>query len=1090
MEGPSPHYLVLQVFIKAREVSGKLSENFLKKEVVFRADRVRRGSDSMRRSTRLSRSSTMSSDLPVVDENSAFVANSKDFSDRSSSASTRKSLRKSSLSVVVKPIEEDLMSKIESVEAEFNDKKQLLAGDGAGWTEKKEGDDSGRTPERSDDRESGVWNDVATPATVTPNRRSSVWKDVATPTPAQADVGESSTSDEGAPNTEVEEPQIDLIAKQEADKLDLNAEELLTEEEEEEEAEQEVDENRVSSLTEPEYEVTEGDGEADDIDGLSFESSMIGLEEGPKEEKEKEEVVNDEDVEVPASPIEAASEELVMPPPAPVDTTVTKKLSPISKPVHMATDDVDDQYQASSGTSASAIGAEAGKVPKRSSLNLSSMMTAKINKGLKHSGVDVTLATSVPFASADHTVAVEPVPAKESKAAPAVRPVKTKALPVAKPAAAPDVAARRAAPVVALRDRKAPIEAAAAAGINIKKKTVVPARAFGTVGVGAKKTTISSKASVVTAATATSQAAMRRPFAGSKEAVSTAFDTSLKPRQGQGRASATSVSLSREAVKAAKEKAEEERAVKVTALKAKWAQVKESKLQKNAAERQQDLERLNKLNTAAAAARKHALERRRVKDEDKKRQEVEELAVKVEDRLHVKKVTEEDEKRRRRESVALRTTVRERAEISAAAMEEEEDERERSLLESRRQDAQLVRAYKEKEREDRRVSLAVRGAVAQRQKQETALWEQQRQDEEIDLIERRRAGWEDTNVYKDELKANRRESVAGRLDVWRKHKVEAENDRLGRLDKEVERLELRREDWKTREAAKVEEKHAQREETVERLDQWRKEKTMEAAWEAEEAEREALERELQAAELDDVRHYQAKLQDDRRQSLAFRLDKSRIDAEHERSQFQLQREIATEEARLKEQDREDVRTGNQAVIDSRRLSLEYRTQRAIQHKRQEEGDAEYQRQMKTQDRELSEEAWRDVKRYQEQCREECRKELASSLLQQRRDYAFDLQQHQEGLERLHEDMELRRNDWKAVKASKKADCARRRRSISMRLDSWRSERLKEAKRKVAELARADEEARTREEDREALQRHKKNMQLSQLQDEFTHGFVL
>ena len=61
------------------------------KKVVNRADRVRRGSGSMRRSTRLSRSSTMSSDLPVVDENSAFVANSKDFSDRSSSASTRKS---------------------------------------------------------------------------------------------------------------------------------------------------------------------------------------------------------------------------------------------------------------------------------------------------------------------------------------------------------------------------------------------------------------------------------------------------------------------------------------------------------------------------------------------------------------------------------------------------------------------------------------------------------------------------------------------------------------------------------------------------------------------------------------------------------------------------------------------------------------------------------------------------------------------------------------------------------------------------------------------------------------------------------------
>ena len=85
---------------------------------------------------------------------------------------------------------------------------------------------------------------------------------------------------------------------------------------------------------------------------------------------------------------------------------------------------------------------------------------------------------------------------------------------------------------------------------------------------------------------------------------------------------------------------------------------------------------------------------------------------------------------------------------------------------------------------------------------------------------------------------------------------------------------------------------------------------------------EALERELRAAELEDVHNYQAKLQDERRQSLAFRLDKSRIDAEYKSSQEQLEREIAAEEVRLKEQDREDVRAGKQAVIQSRRLSLE------------------------------------------------------------------------------------------------------------------------------------------------------------------------
>ena len=278
----------------------------------------------------------------------------------------------------------------------------------------------------------------------------------------------------------------------------------------------------------------------------------------------------------------------------------------------------------------------------------------------------------------------------------------------------------------------------------------------------------------------------------------------------------------------------------------------------------------------------------------------------------------------------------------------------------------------------------------------------------------------------------------------------------------MEQLELRREDWKAREAAKKEQKHEERKETVDRLDQWRKEKTIEAAWKAEDAERDALERELQAAELEDVRNFHAKLQADRRQSLAFRLDKSRIDSEYDRNRKQLEREIADEEARLHEQDREDVRAGKQAVIASRRMSLEYRSQRAVQQKRQEEGDSEYKRQLEAQDRELSEEAWRDVKRYQEKCREEQRKEIARSLLQQQKDHSYALEQHQESLERLHEDMELRRNDWKAVKAAKKADGARRRKSISMHLDSWRAIRLKEAKKKVAELAQADEEARIRE----------------------------
>lgn len=1039
----------------------------------------------MRRSTRLSRQSE-TADLPVVDENSAFVANVKtDQSPRVSTESKRRSLRDSSMGVVVKSIDQqDLLGKLESIEAEFKQKSQMLASGGEGWTET-----SDQTPERTSDRESAVWNDVNTPATVTPNRRSSVWKDVATPTPAEGPAGVTSSED----NAEIEVAESDPVAK-EVDNLDLNEEEILNDVVDEDSANNlEVDDNRVSALTEPDFDDNELDGDADDIDELALAVNKDNVE---QEENVQEE---EEEAELPAPPTEEA-EEVAMPPPAPTaaalveESVVTNKPSPITKPLHV--DNADDDASKAS-TVVSEQKEEGEKVPKRSSLNLSSMMTAKIDKGLgqKHGGVDLTLASNMPVSE----------DAEEEKPAPAVKKAKSKAAPVptaaptrpplvAKtvPKAVPAPLQKRAAPVVPLRDRKAPIEAAVAAGINLKKKTVVPVRAAGTVGVGAHKTTISNRTSVVTASTASTQAGMRRPFAGSKDLVSSTFNTSLKPKQATGTsATSTSTSASRAAVvKAAKDRAEEQRATKVATLKAKWAQEKEAKLQKNAQERQHDLERLNKLSTAAAAARKHALERKRSKEEEKKRLEAEELAVKVEDRLHVKKVVEEEDRRRRRESGALRATMRERAEATTAVIVEEQEERERGLLESRRQDAQQVKAYKEKEREDRRESMAVRGTVAQRERQEAALWAQQSKDEEIGLIESRRAGWEDEQQYKQNLRSARRQSMAGRLDVWRRQKAEVEEDRVEQMNGEVEQLELRREDWKAREAAKKEQKHEEREETVDRLDQWRKEKTMEAAWKAEDAERDALERELQAAELEDVKNFQAKLQGDRRQSLAFRLDKSRIDSEYDRNHKQLEREIADEETRLHEQDREDVRAGKQAVIASRRMSLEYRSQRAVQQKRQEEGDSEYKRQLEAQDRELSEEAWRDVKRYQEKCREEQRKEIACSLLQQQKDHSYALEQHQESLERLHEDMELRRKDWKAVKAAKKADGARRRKSISMRLDSWRAIRLKEAKKKVAELAQADEEARIREEDREALQRHKKNMQLEQLQDDFTHGFVL
>ena len=630
-------------------------------------------------------------------------------------------------------------------------------------------------------------------------------------------------------------------------------------------------------------------------------------------------------------------------------------------------------------------------------------------------------------------------------------------------------------------------------GISTKKKSVITPRAFGTVGVGKQAALLVPRTSVVTATTASSNAAMRRPFAGSKEVVSATFNKSAKSSGSETTSVGSTISVagaSREAARAAKEKAAEERVAKVAALKQKWSREKKEKLEKNAQQREEDLERLGKLSAAAARARRHALDGKRMALEAKKQEERQELAVKVEDRLHVKKEVEAQERARRRQSTEMRNTMKAKADANQAKMREEADEADRELLESRRLDALEVKEHKMREAEARRQSMAARGEEFQRQRETQSALDQQRRDEEVSLLESRREGREEAKAYMEKERKNRRESLAGRLNVWRQHKTASEEEAMNKRDEEIERLEARRADWMQAEAARKEELHDQRVEISNNLDKWREEKALEAAWKAEDDDKATIERELQAAELDDVRCFKEHLQDQRRQSLAFRIDKHRADAAYEQNQLEIKRQIASEEARLAEQDREDVAKHKEAVIASRRMSLEYRTQRAIQRKHQEEGEKAYQREVMAQDRELSAEAWRDVKRYQEKCRDERRQELAKSLLQQKKAYALDLQKHQQSLIALHRDMEERRHDWVSKKAAKEQDVARRRKSVAMRLDHWRKEKINEAKSKLVASIKAEEEARMREEDREALIKYKRKMKEQEIQDEYTHNFIL
>ena len=133
-----------------------------------------------------------------------------------------------------------------------------------------------------------------------------------------------------------------------------------------------------------------------------------------------------------------------------------------------------------------------------------------------------------------------------------------------------------------------------------------------------------------------------------------------------------------------------------------------------------------------------------------------------------------------------------------------------------------------------------------------------------------------------------------------------------------------------------------------------------------------------------------------------------------------------------------------------------------------EGEKQAQRAAEDADRELREEAWRDVQRYRAEERRKQRESTAWRLADAHRKHEIELASHQEQLAKMHLDLQCRREDWLALQAYKAEEKERRRKSIQMRLDSWKKQKLAEEKQKLKELMMEEEDAIFREMDREEL----------------------
>ncbi|RYH00619.1 hypothetical protein EON65_49015 [archaeon] len=140
--------------------------------------------------------------------------------------------------------------------------------------------------------------------------------------------------------------------------------------------------------------------------------------------------------------------------------------------------------------------------------------------------------------------------------------------------------------------------------------------------------------------------------------------------------------------------------------------------------------------------------------------------------------------------------------------------------------------------------------------------------------------------------------------------------------------------------------------------------------------------------------------------------------------------------------------------------------------------------------ELRGEVWKDVQAYREKMREEARRSLAFRLAEKHRLKEIDMTEHDQKMRSIHLDLLCRREDCMAIREHKIEEEARRRKSISMRLQHWKEVKMQEAKLKEKEEMMKEEEARLREMDREDLLAAKLTYQMMEKRSVLDSSLIL
>lgn len=404
----------------------------------------------------------------------------------------------------------------------------------------------------------------------------------------------------------------------------------------------------------------------------------------------------------------------------------------------------------------------------------------------------------------------------------------------------------------------------------------------------------------------------------------------------------------------------------------------------------------------------------------------------------------------RRESLAGRNAVARKQREQSKEMESEIMAKEHVSYELKWAGEKDAEAYQAMLEEERRKSLAIRGEESQRQRAILSEVADKQARAEHESYELKWNGERDAEAYEKKLQEERRRSLEQRNLYAKKQREQMAAEVSAAVHKEHQSYELKWAGEKDAELYLENQKQQHRESLARRNNEGRRHREIEERLRAE-----ALSSEHQSYQLKwdgerDAKAYQLRLASERRESLQARNDEGRKRRELEAEMASLEAKAEHSSYELKWAGEKDAEAYQKLLQQERRESLAFRNKEGLRH-------ANVMAELRSIAMEKEHESFalkwageRDAKAYIADLEQQRRESLQLRGKQRMHEREVEKHLHDEELKKMHKDEKLRAADQKDIEQYRKDCAARDRASLEFRRKEARAQRISKQIRELEE----------------------------------------